>query len=168
MSTHALLRAGIGQPTEDLSAGTGCSVGGRVPSIAKDAEAGFDVSGVIPVKDLKKMDRFVEFALVAAHEALESRGMPSIRSKLSVPLPRPGSVRRQRSRIQWPSAADDTPLNYLRTLRMQRAKQLLAESQQSLDVVAAAIGYRDAFGFFQGIQACHRHVASCASSTGCR
>jgi AraC-like DNA-binding protein len=44
-------------------------------------------------------------------------------------------------------AAGDTPLNHLRTLRMQRAMQLLAESRQSLDGVAAAVGYRDAFGF---------------------
>lgn len=45
------------------------------------------------------------------------------------------------------AATGDTPLNYLRTLRMQNAMQLLAETPQSLDVVAAAVGYQDAFGF---------------------
>ncbi|WP_328515512.1 AraC family transcriptional regulator [Ralstonia pseudosolanacearum] len=41
----------------------------------------------------------------------------------------------------------DTPLNYLRTLRMQRAVQLLTETDQSLEAVATAVGYQDAFSF---------------------
>jgi AraC-like DNA-binding protein len=41
----------------------------------------------------------------------------------------------------------DTPLNHLRTLRMQRAMQLLSETGQRLEAVAAAVGYQDAFGF---------------------
>ena len=41
----------------------------------------------------------------------------------------------------------DTPLNHLRTLRMQRAMQLLSETEQRLEAVAAAVGYQDAFGF---------------------
>lgn len=45
------------------------------------------------------------------------------------------------------SATRDTPLNHLRTLRMQRAVQLLTETRQPLDAVAAAVGYQDAFGF---------------------
>lgn len=44
-------------------------------------------------------------------------------------------------------AMGDTPLNHLRTLRMQRAMKLLAESRRSLEAVAAAVGYQDAFGF---------------------
>ncbi len=67
-------QSGIGHLHEDLSAGTGCSIGGRVPGIDEDAEAGFDVGGIIAAKDLKKMDRFVEFALVAAQEALAQAG----------------------------------------------------------------------------------------------
>lgn len=41
----------------------------------------------------------------------------------------------------------DTPLNHLRTLRMQRAQQLLGETAQTLEQVARAVGYQDAFGF---------------------
>ncbi|MCA7011615.1 AraC family transcriptional regulator [Dickeya dadantii] len=45
------------------------------------------------------------------------------------------------------AATGETPINYLRTLRMQHAMQLLADTRQSLDAVAAAVGYQDAFGF---------------------
>lgn len=41
----------------------------------------------------------------------------------------------------------DTPLNHLRTLRIQKAMQLLADTQQTLEQVAQAVGYQDAFGF---------------------
>jgi len=57
-----------------LGEGTGCSVGGRVPDVEDDPQAGFDPLRVIPAKELKKMDRFIEFALVAAEEALAQAG----------------------------------------------------------------------------------------------
>lgn len=44
-------------------------------------------------------------------------------------------------------AMGDTPLNHLRTLRMQRAMKLLVDSDQSLEAVATAVGYQDAFSF---------------------
>jgi AraC-like DNA-binding protein len=44
-------------------------------------------------------------------------------------------------------ALGDTPLNHLRTLRMQKAMQLLADTRQTLEQVAQAVGYQDAFGF---------------------
>lgn len=44
-------------------------------------------------------------------------------------------------------AMSDTPLNHLRTIRMQRAMRLLVETGQRLEDVAAAVGYQDAFGF---------------------
>ncbi len=44
-------------------------------------------------------------------------------------------------------AMGDTPLSYLRTLRLQKAMQLLAETSQPLEQVAQAVGYQDAFGF---------------------
>ncbi|SDB20517.1 3-oxoacyl-[acyl-carrier-protein] synthase II [Pseudomonas sp. NFACC23-1] len=58
----------------DITEGTGVAVGGQVPSLEEDASAGYDPERVIPPKDRKKMDRFIEFALVAAHEALEQAG----------------------------------------------------------------------------------------------
>jgi AraC-like DNA-binding protein len=44
-------------------------------------------------------------------------------------------------------AMGDTPLSYLRTVRLQRAMRLLAEGNQTLEQVALAVGYHDAFGF---------------------
>jgi AraC-like DNA-binding protein len=45
------------------------------------------------------------------------------------------------------SAMGDTPLNHLRTLRMQKSMQLLSDTRQTLEQVAQAVGYQDAFGF---------------------
>ncbi len=45
------------------------------------------------------------------------------------------------------AAMGDTPLAYLRTLRMQRAMRLLAETGHTLETVAAEVGYTDAFSF---------------------
>lgn len=45
------------------------------------------------------------------------------------------------------NAMGDTPLNHLRTLRMQKAMQLLADTPQTLEQVARTVGYQDAFGF---------------------
>ncbi|SCZ22094.1 MULTISPECIES: beta-ketoacyl-ACP synthase II [unclassified Pseudomonas] len=67
-------RSGIRILPGDITEGTGVAVGGQVPSLEEDASAGYDPERVIPPKDRKKMDRFIEFALVAAHEALEQAG----------------------------------------------------------------------------------------------
>lgn len=44
-------------------------------------------------------------------------------------------------------AMGETPLAHLRTLRLQKAMQLLGEPRRKLDEVARAVGYQDAFGF---------------------
>lgn len=44
-------------------------------------------------------------------------------------------------------AMGDTPLAYLRTLRMQRAMHLLETTRDRLEAIAQAVGYQDAFGF---------------------
>lgn len=49
-------------------------VGGRVPTLEEDAEAGFDPDRVIDPKDSRRMDRFIQFAMVAAEEALLQAG----------------------------------------------------------------------------------------------
>jgi AraC-like DNA-binding protein len=41
----------------------------------------------------------------------------------------------------------DTPLNHLRSLRMQKAMRQLSETDDTLDRVAQQVGYQDAFGF---------------------
>lgn len=45
------------------------------------------------------------------------------------------------------TAMGDTTLNHLRMLRMQKAIQLLAETRYTLEQIAVAVGYQDAFGF---------------------
>ena len=44
-------------------------------------------------------------------------------------------------------AMGDTPLSYLRSVRMQRAIYLLSETEHKLEQVAAEVGYQDAFSF---------------------
>jgi len=41
----------------------------------------------------------------------------------------------------------NTPLNYLRTVRMQKAMAALSESERSLEQIAQEVGYTDAFSF---------------------
>ena len=55
--------------TKDLPA----KIAGQVPQGTR-AEGKLDIGEWIPVKDQKKMDRFVQFALVAATEAVEDSG----------------------------------------------------------------------------------------------
>ncbi|WP_312602574.1 beta-ketoacyl-ACP synthase II [Pseudomonas luteola] len=63
-------KSGIRALPEDFCAGTGCGIAGQVPSLADDVEAGYEPDRHISAKDRKKMDRFIEFALLAAQEAL--------------------------------------------------------------------------------------------------
>lgn len=41
----------------------------------------------------------------------------------------------------------DTPLNYLRAIRMQKAMWLLSESDRNLEQIGMEVGYQDAFSF---------------------
>jgi 3-oxoacyl-[acyl-carrier-protein] synthase II len=45
-------------------------IAGVVPDLAQDAEAGFDPATVGSPRDLRKMDRFIQFALAAADQAI--------------------------------------------------------------------------------------------------
>ncbi|MBE9606219.1 beta-ketoacyl-ACP synthase II [Acetobacteraceae bacterium H6797] len=65
-------RSGIRRLPEDVASGVACQVAGTVPGAQEPG--GFDVEGVVPVKDRKKMDRFIHFALGAAQEALTQAG----------------------------------------------------------------------------------------------
>ena len=63
-------KSGIRALSESIVEDITCKVAGLVPEIEEDPQHGFDPLSVIPAKDRKKMDRFIEFALVAAQEAL--------------------------------------------------------------------------------------------------
>lgn len=67
-------RSGLSLLPAEVSDGVGSLIAGQVPDRAEDPEAGYDPLVAIAAKDLKKMDRFIEFALVAAKEALDQAG----------------------------------------------------------------------------------------------
>ncbi|GAB3117181.1 beta-ketoacyl-ACP synthase II [Novispirillum itersonii] len=67
-------RSGIRSLPDDMVADLAATVGGMVPTLAEDAEAGFDPDRSISPKDQKKMDRFIHFAMAAADEALAQAG----------------------------------------------------------------------------------------------
>lgn len=67
-------QSGIRRLSEEMSAGTGISVGGSVPTVDEDPLAGYDPEAFILPKERKKMARFIEFALLAADEALKQAG----------------------------------------------------------------------------------------------
>ena len=67
-------QSGIRVLPVDLAEGTGTAIGGQVPSLMEDPQSGYDPEQFIAAKERKKMDRFIEFALVAAQEALAQAG----------------------------------------------------------------------------------------------
>lgn len=67
-------KSGITRLSEQMVEDIPCKVAGQVPSIERDPLHGFDPQATIPAKERKKMDRFIEFALVAAREALTQAG----------------------------------------------------------------------------------------------
>ncbi|MGY6248920.1 beta-ketoacyl-ACP synthase II [Bosea thiooxidans] len=67
-------RSGLRRLPDSIVETLPAKVAGLVPSKAEDAQAGFDPDAVIAPKDQRKMDRFIQFALVAAREALEQAG----------------------------------------------------------------------------------------------
>lgn len=67
-------RSGLRRLADDVVADLQAKVGGVVPSYLEDADGGFNPDLAVPVKEQKKMDRFILFALAAAKEALAQAG----------------------------------------------------------------------------------------------
>ncbi|WP_236196760.1 beta-ketoacyl-ACP synthase II [Pseudomonas glycinae] len=67
-------RSGLRNLPEAVIADLPTRVGGVVPTMDEDAEAGFDPDRATPPKEQKKMDRFILFAMEAARQALEQAG----------------------------------------------------------------------------------------------
>ncbi|THV19744.1 beta-ketoacyl-ACP synthase II [Peteryoungia ipomoeae] len=63
-------QSGLRRLPDDVVADLPAKVGGVVPSLDEDTEAGFDPDRVMPPKDQRKVDRFIMFAIAAADEAL--------------------------------------------------------------------------------------------------
>ncbi|MGC1328928.1 beta-ketoacyl-ACP synthase II [Pseudomonas sp.] len=67
-------QSGLRELPQAVVADLPARVGGVVPTLEEDAEAGFDPDFAAPPKEQKKMDRFILFALAAAREALTQAG----------------------------------------------------------------------------------------------
>ncbi|MFD2265195.1 beta-ketoacyl-ACP synthase II [Lacibacterium aquatile] len=67
-------QSGIRALPEEIVPDIPSKIGGQVPTLAQDPEGGFDPDRYIPVKDQRKMDRFIHFAIAAADEALDQAG----------------------------------------------------------------------------------------------
>jgi 3-oxoacyl-[acyl-carrier-protein] synthase II len=67
-------RSGLRNLPDEVVADLPARVGGVVPTLAEDTEAGFDPDRATPPKEQKKMDRFIMFAMEAARQALEQAG----------------------------------------------------------------------------------------------
>lgn len=67
-------RSGIKALPDEVVADLPARIGGAVPTLADDAEAGFDPDRATPPKEQKKMDRFIMFAMEAARQAVEQAG----------------------------------------------------------------------------------------------
>ena len=66
--------SGLRRLPAELAPDVPAQVAGTVQSKLEDAEAGFDLDAAVPGKDQKKMDRFIQFALAAADEAIGQAG----------------------------------------------------------------------------------------------
>jgi 3-oxoacyl-[acyl-carrier-protein] synthase II len=70
--------SGIRHLEESIATHLATKVAGYVQSKDEDPEGGFSSEKLISVKDLRKMDRFIQFGLVAAEEAITQAGwMPT-------------------------------------------------------------------------------------------
>jgi 3-oxoacyl-[acyl-carrier-protein] synthase II len=65
--------SGIGAIQSFDASGLTARIAGQIPAGQK-ADGGLDINEWIPVKDQKKMDRFIQFAMVAADEAVTDSG----------------------------------------------------------------------------------------------
>jgi len=67
-------QSGLRELPEHVVADLPARVGGVVQGIEQDPQSGFDPDLAAPPKEQKKMDRFIQFALAAARQALEQAG----------------------------------------------------------------------------------------------
>ncbi|MEJ5151788.1 beta-ketoacyl-[acyl-carrier-protein] synthase II [Comamonas sp. MYb396] len=63
-------QSGVRALATEVGEGTGVTVAGRVPSLEEDPQAGWSAEALIAAKELRRMDRFIAFALGAADQAL--------------------------------------------------------------------------------------------------
>ena len=55
-----------------------CKIAGQIPNISNDLEGGLNINDWIDTKDLRRIDRFIAYGLIAAQMAIEdSKWVPS-------------------------------------------------------------------------------------------
>ncbi|NTF34453.1 beta-ketoacyl-ACP synthase II [Rhizobium skierniewicense] len=70
--------SGIRRLPDEMVGDLPAKIGGVVPSVTEDPEAGFNPDLILPPKDQRKVDRFILFAIAAAEEALaQARWKPA-------------------------------------------------------------------------------------------
>jgi 3-oxoacyl-[acyl-carrier-protein] synthase II len=75
-------RSGIRRLSDNLVPDVPAKIAGVVPTIDEDAEGGFDPDRAVSAKDQKRMDRFIQFAMAAANEAIaQSAWVPATDSQ---------------------------------------------------------------------------------------
>jgi 3-oxoacyl-[acyl-carrier-protein] synthase II len=67
-------RSGVRRLAEDVVPDVACKVAAVVPSIGEDPEGGFDPDRYLPHREQRRMDRFIQFAIAAADEAIAQSG----------------------------------------------------------------------------------------------
>ena len=67
-------RSGIRRLSDNLVPDVPAKIAGVVPTIAEDAEGGFDPNRTVSAKEQMRMDRFIQFAMTAADEAIAQSG----------------------------------------------------------------------------------------------
>lgn len=67
-------QSGLRMLPEEMIASLPAKIGGVVPTKEEDEEAGFDPDKLVTPKEQRKMDRFIQFALAAAEEAVIQAG----------------------------------------------------------------------------------------------
>jgi 3-oxoacyl-[acyl-carrier-protein] synthase II len=67
-------RSGVTALPAELAPDVPAQIAGQVLDKTADPEGGFDLDAAVPPKDQKKMDRFIQFALAAADEAIAQAG----------------------------------------------------------------------------------------------
>jgi 3-oxoacyl-[acyl-carrier-protein] synthase II len=67
-------RSGIRRLADNLVRDVAAKIAGVVPTPAEDPEGGFDPGRVVSAKDQLRMDRFIQFAIAAADEAITQSG----------------------------------------------------------------------------------------------
>ena len=67
-------RSGVRRLPDSLVPDVASKIAGVVPDKAEDPEAGFDLHAAVNVKEERRMDRFIHFAIAAANEAIAQAG----------------------------------------------------------------------------------------------